>query len=111
MENGVGAWSPSVGSVIVRMTAVIGKVKLEPDETKDWGEKACPPGGFHVMWQGGDGGRSHLYPAGIWGRNIPLCLTFMLHPLPPTTICVLKAIAINGDRNSYESLIFCQLVN
>lgn len=87
MENGVGAWSPSVGSVIVRTTAVIGKVKLEPDETKDWGEKACPPGGFHVMWRAGDGGRSHLYPAGVWGRNIPLCLTLMLHPSPNNHLC------------------------
>ena len=75
MENGVGAWSPSVGSVIVRMTAVIGKVKLEPDETKDWGEKACPPGGFHVMWQGGDGGETTVSGVVKCGRQT--CLNIM----------------------------------
>lgn len=109
MESGVGAWSPRVGSVIVRTTAVIGKVKLEPDETKEWVEKACSQGGFHLVWLAGDGSCSHLHLAGLGGRNILPCLTLMLSP-DPTTICVLKAIAINGDRNSYESLI-CQLVN
>lgn len=74
--------SPKVRSVLVRTTAVIGKVKLEPEETKEWVEKAHPQGGFHLIWLVGDGGCSHLYLAGIWGRNTPLCLTLMLPQQP-----------------------------
>lgn len=101
--------SPRVGSVIVRTTEVIGEVKLEPEETKEWVEKACPQGGFHLIWLASDGDNSHLYLAGLWGGDhSPMSHSHV--PTPTTTICVLKAIAINGDRNNYESLI-CQLVN
>lgn len=112
MENGVGAQEVLV-TQCWECKIKNHKVKLESDKTKEWSVVCAvtilsySQGGFHFIYLA-VGGSSHLYLAGLKGRNVPLCHT---HALPlSTAICVLKAIEINGDHDSYEPLI-CQLVN
>lgn len=112
MRNGVGAWEVPVsqgGECTSKNHSGYRGGQIRARGDKRWVEKACPQGGFHLIWLAGDGDYSHLYLAGLWGGgHSPMSHSHV--PTPTTTICVLKAIAINGDRNSYESLI-CQLVN
>lgn len=73
----------------VRITVVIGKVKLKPDKTKEWIETAvtcsvtpfsCSQRGFHFIYLAGDGGRFSSFPGWPEGEKqslLPPCYDFL----------------------------------
>lgn len=85
MRNGVGAWEVPVsqgGECTSKNHSSYRGGQIRARGDKRWVEKACPQGGFHLIWLAGDGDYSHLYLAGLWGEGGPFPYVSLSCPHP-----------------------------